>query len=215
MQVAKRRRTIGLILASVALVVAVAGAFSVTANETVSVSQEADRPASESAAAAPVQQLDAEQLRTVESLVFNAVELPAGAEIVRVEPGFDADGNLVGGVAVIVFEPFTGTLEWPSDQLYRSATGETLLSDLIEYEVVGLHQALIAVDLDAGRVQWASPDPGGRADDRVESGEEVTAADRDEARVIAVRVSDTTDITGQRSVDLGKEGLVRVEGEQE
>lgn len=115
-------------------------------------------PARTDAAAEPVERLDDQAEAAVRELALSLAELPAGSEVIRVVPGFDADGHLTGGVAEVRFPPYSGNMTLASNQGYRAGDEVLILRDIYEYDVADLRKVLVAVDLSTNHVQWASPE---------------------------------------------------------
>ncbi len=172
----------------------------------------------------PFELLSEAEVDEIARIVSTSLDLPPGAQVLRVEPGFDDAGELSGGVAVVHFEPYTGRLSWPSDQLYAPArpdggpdlsaeAARRWLTDIYEYQVVELRRALVAVDLESGRVQWAAPDPGAEIDELAEPELDEVAAARSAGRVVSSRLSRTVGRDTGQPVDPTALQLVQVRPE--
>jgi hypothetical protein len=157
---------------------------------------EVDRPAATSDAAAPVAQLSPSDRATVARVVRSLEGLPSGGEVTSVEPSFDDDGRLVGGVASVRFDAVTGTMRLPGDQMYRRGEQTERFVDHYEYRVDGVDSALVAVDFAGERVQWATPDTS------------VTGT------VGAVERVATVDPSSGRTIDLDAEGWTAVRADE-
>ena len=79
---------------------------------------------------------------------------PSVAEIAEVAPSYDGD-EVVRGVAVLEFPPFSGTIDLPGKRAL-DADGERI-SQRVErrYTVEGLTGLYVAVDISSGEVVWA------------------------------------------------------------
>ncbi|MCQ3810925.1 MAG: hypothetical protein KTV68_10275 [Acidimicrobiia bacterium] len=79
---------------------------------------------------------------------------PSAAKVAEVAPSYDGD-EVVAGVAVLEFPPYSGTIDLPG-QRALDANGDRIFQRVERrYTVKGLTSLYVGVDISSGEIDWA------------------------------------------------------------